>query len=156
MFKAKLIIDKEHELDVLKYSIHLNQGADTTGKPSQKTVLHPFSVEVASNSEVDFMHWMISPALMKQVELHVYPRTLDGQIRIYYFSDVCLIGLDTIFSGVDIPMTDKLKFTAAGLNTNNSTVDYSAFWRVTQLNQKTETTTKQENTNKINPNPKMD
>lgn len=147
-FKAKLVINKEHELDVLKYNISLKKGSDTTGKPSTKSTLNPFSIVVESGSKVDFLHWMISPNLTKQVELHIYPRTLDGKIRIIYFSDVHLIGLETTFSGIgEIPMIDNLQFTAAGLNTNNSTVDYSAYWRETRLNEESETTTIDENDN---------
>ncbi|MBE7653984.1 hypothetical protein J2Q11_13765 [Tenacibaculum finnmarkense genomovar finnmarkense] len=136
MFKVKLIIDKEHELNVLRYSIGLGQEKDITGRPTTKPVLNFLSVVVESGSKVDFLHWMISPMLMKQLELHLQER--EGErTRIIYLSDANLVELDSTFSATgNIPMTDTLKFTAAGLNTNNSSVDYSAYWRKTWLNEK--------------------
>ncbi len=136
MIKAKLVIDKEYELDVIRFSMGLFRKADETGKPTQNAVLNSLSVVVEANPKVDFMYWMLSPVLRKQVELHVYPRTIDKRLRIFYFSDVNLVGFDSFFSSTgEQPLIDELRFTAAGLNTNYSTVEYSASWRQTFLNQ---------------------
>ncbi len=139
-FKLKVFIDGE-ESNVLRYNLNLSQSSDITGRPTQKPVLQKLLLVLESNNKIDLMQWMISPNQTKQIELHIQERQGE-RTRILYFSDVNLVGLETTFSATgNIPMTDNLQITAAGLNTNNSAVEYSASWRTTFPEQEAEVTT---------------
>ncbi len=88
------------------------------------------------------MSWMISPNQTKQLELHIQERQ-EEKTRILYFSDANLVGLDTTFSATgNMSMTYNLQITAAGLKTNDSTVEYSASWRTTFPEQEVEPTSR--------------
>lgn len=141
-FKVKIIIDGE-EHNVLSYSFNLSKGSDTNGKPKTKTVLHKLSVKLESNNKTDLMSWMISTNQTKQIELHILARQGE-KTRILYFADTNLVGLNTTFSATgNTPMTDNLQMTAGGLNTNDSSVEYSAYWRTTFPQQEVKQTTRE-------------
>lgn len=72
-FKVKVFIDEE-ESNVLRYGLNLSQGSDTTGRPSQKPILHGLSLLLESNNKTDLMQWMVSPNQTKQIELHIQER----------------------------------------------------------------------------------
>ena len=129
-FKIELIID-EHSLNVLHYSLTFHQGADATGRPSQKPVFKGITLTFESQKGVNLMLWMISSGLTKTIKLKITPRD-GGRSRIITFYDAHLLGWLTNFdaNGTE-PLSETLQISAGGIKDSISNAEYTASWRVT-------------------------
>ncbi len=139
--KAKLIID-EKEINVLWFTFGFNQGADATGRPSQKSVFAGLKLIIETRKDLNLADWSFAPNETKQIELHIYPVILGGKTRKLYFYDCHLVNWINDFSSTDNqPMSETLNITAAGVKDSNFSTEYSAYWRTTFTQQEVEPTT---------------
>ena len=124
-FKIELIID-EHNLNVLHYSLTFHQGADATGRPSQKPVFQGVTLTFESQKGVDLMLWMISSGLTKTIKLKITPRD-GGRSRIITFYDAHLLGWLTNFDANGTkPLSETLQISAGGIKDSISNAEYTA------------------------------
>ena len=129
-FKIEFIID-EHNLNVLHYSLTFHQGADATGRPSQKSVFQGVTLTFESQKGVNLMLWMISSGLTKTIKLKITPRD-GGRSRIITFYDAHLLGWLTNFDANGTkPLSETLQISAGGIKDSISNAEYTASWRVT-------------------------
>jgi len=147
--KVKLLVDDEI-FNVLNYSIRLNQGADNTGRPTQRTVFKHLILTVESSKDTDFHIWMLEKNLTKNIELHLEPDILGTRIRKIKLYDAHLIALNTNFSSTsEEPLSETLTITAAGLEDSFSAGVYSSSWRVTYPQEETTATTIEEESKEL-------
>ncbi len=142
--KAKIIID-EQEINVFSFSFGFNQGADVTGRPSQKPRFLGLQLVIETRKDLNLADWSFTSNQTKQLELHIYPVIMGGKTRKMYFYDCHLLHWDNHFSSTgNEPMSEILHISAAGVKGSNSTAEYSAYWRTTYPQQTVEPTTIQE------------
>lgn len=131
MVKAKLIIDGK-EINVLWFTFGFHQGADYTGRPSQKPIFVGLKLIIETRKDLNLADWSFAPNQTKQIELHIYPVVIGGKTRKLYFYDCHLVGWKNAFSSTGSnPMSETLEITAAGVEDSNSNGVYSAYWRET-------------------------
>lgn len=131
MVKAKLIIDGK-EINVLWFTFGFNQGADRSGRPSQRPVFVGLKLIIETRKDLNLAEWSFSPNQTKQLELHIYPVILGGRTRKLYFYDCHLVNWKNAFSSTGSnPMSETLEITAGGMEDSNSAGVYSAYWRET-------------------------
>ncbi len=131
MVKAKLIIDGK-EINVLCFHFSFSQGADTTGRPSQKPVFVGLKLIIETQKDLNLADWSFSLNQTKQIELHIYPVVMGGKIRKLYFYYCHLVNWKNDFSSTGSnPMSETLEITCAGVEDSNSNGVYSAYWRET-------------------------
>jgi len=131
MVKAKLIIDGK-EINVLWFTFGFNQGADRSGRPSQRPVFIGLKLIIETQKDLNLAEWSFSPNQTKQLELHIYPVILGGRTRKLYFYDCHLVNWKNAFSSIGSnPMSETLEITCAGVEDSNSNGVNSAYWRET-------------------------
>lgn len=141
MVKAKLIIDGK-EINVLWFTFGFNQGADPSGRPSQRPVFVGLKLMIETQKDLNLADWSFSPNQTKQLELHIYPVVMGGKTRKLYFYDCHLVNWKNAFSSTGSnPMSETIEITCAGVETSDSTTVYSAYWRETYKEDNTKATT---------------
>lgn len=141
MVRAKLIIDGK-EINVLWYAFSFSQGADRSGRPSQRPIFNGIRLIIETRKDINFADWAFAPNQAKQIELHIYPVILGGKTRKIYFFDAHLVNWKNNFSSTGSnPMTETLEITAAGVEDTNSNGVYNASWRETFREENAEPTT---------------
>lgn len=141
MVRAKLIIDGK-EINVLWYTFSFNQGADSSGKPSQRPIFNGIRLIIETRKDLNLADWAFASNQTKQIELHIYPVIVGGKTRKIYFFDAHLVSWNNDFSSTGSnPMTEILEITAAGVEDTNSHAVYSAYWRETFREENVQPTT---------------
>jgi len=131
MVKAKLIIDGK-EINGLWFTFGFNQGADRSGRPSQRPVFVGLKLIIETRKDLNLAEWSFAPNQTKQIELHIYPVIMGGKTRKLYFYDCHLVNWKNSFSSTGSnPMSETLDITCAGVEDSTSTGVYSAYWRET-------------------------
>jgi len=131
LVKAKLIIDGI-EVNVLWFTFGFNQGADYSGRPSQRPVFVGLKLIIETRKDLNLAEWSFAPNQTKQIELHIYPVILGGRTRKLYFYDCHLVNWKNAFSSTGSnPMSETLEITCAGVEDSTSEAVYSAYWRET-------------------------
>lgn len=131
MVKAKLIIDGK-EINVLWFTFGFNQGADYSGRPSQRPVFLGLKLIIETRKDLNLADWSFAQNQTKQLELHIYPVILGGRTRKLYFYDCHLVNWKNAFSSTGSnPMSETLEITSAGVEDSISEGVYSAYWRET-------------------------
>jgi len=149
MVKAKLIIDGK-EINVLWFTFGFNQGADYSGKPSQRPVFVGLKLIIETRKDLNLAEWSFAPNQKKQIELHIYPIIMGGKTRKLYFYDCHLVGWKNDFSSTGSnPMSETLEITCAGVEDSTSAGVYSAYWRETFKDDNVESTVLEEPTPSI-------
>ncbi|MDC1162544.1 type VI secretion system tube protein TssD [Tenacibaculum sp.] len=148
MVKAKLIIDRK-EINVLWFTFGFNQGADYSGRPSQRPIFVGLKLIIEIRKDLNLAEWSFSPNQTKQIELHIYPVILGGRTRKLYFYDCHLVNWKNAFSSTGSnPMSETLEITCAGVEDSTSEAVYSSYWRETFPHQEVEPTTLDSNNEK--------
>lgn len=130
-FNAKLLID-EKEITILYFSLDFSQGSDVTGRPSQKPVFNKLVLTLETRKDINFYDWMLAKKLGKAIKIHITPRILGGRTRKISFYDAHLVHLDAHFSATsNMPASETLTITAAGVEDTFSAGVYAASWRTT-------------------------
>ena len=89
-FLAKLNID-DNEMNVLECSFGFHQGADNTGRPSQKPRGGQITILIESTNKTDFLEWMISSNMTKNGSIIFYKRDNLSSLKTVDFSEAyCL------------------------------------------------------------------
>lgn len=141
MVKAKLIIDGK-EINVLWFTFGFNQGADRSGRPSQRPVFTGLKLIIETRKDLNLADWSFAPNQTKQLELHIYPVIMGGKTRKLYFYDCHLVNWKNAFSSTGSnPMSETLEITCAGVEDSTSEAVYSAYWRKTFKEDNVEATT---------------
>ncbi len=144
MVRAKLIIDGK-EINVLWFTFGVNQGTDTSGRPSQKPVFIGLKLIIETQRDLNLADWSFAANQTKQLELHIYPVIMGGKTRKLYFYDCHLVNWANSFSSTgSSPMSERLEITAAGVKDSQSDSEYSAYWRTTFPSNNVEATTRSE------------
>ena len=142
--KAKLIID-DKEINILWFTFGFNQGADISGRPSQRPVFVGLKLIIETRKDLNLADWSFAPNQKKQIELHIYPIIMGGKTRKLYFYDCHLVGWKNDFSSIGSnPMSETLEITCAGVEDSTSSAVYSAYWRETFKEDNVEATTLKE------------
>jgi len=149
MVKAKLIIDGK-EINVLWFTFGFNQGADYSGKPSQRPVFVGLKLIIETRKDLILRNGLLLQTKKKQIELHIYPIIMGGKTRKLYFYDCHLVGWKNDFSSTGSnPMSETLEITCAGVEDSTSAGVYSAYWRETFKDDNVESTVLEEPTPSI-------
>jgi len=139
--KAKLLID-EKEYNILTFSLLFNQGADVTGRPSQRTVFKGVNITLETRKDTNFHEWMIQGNMPKNFVIRIIPNVLGGRVRKIKFYDAHLIHWKNNFSALDeAPVSETLTISAAGVEDSFSAGVYTAKWRVSFPENNTQATT---------------
>jgi len=89
-FLAKLNIDDD-QMNVLECSFGFHQGADNTGRPSQKPRGGQITILIESTNKTDFLEWMISSNMTKNGSIVFYKRDNMSSLKTVDFSEAyCL------------------------------------------------------------------
>lgn len=129
--KAKLIID-DMEVNILWFTFGFNQGADISGRPSQRPRFVGLKLIIETRKDLNLAEWSFSPNEKKQIELHIYPIIMGGKTRKLYFYDCHLVSWKNDFTATGSnPMSETLDITCAGVDDSTSAGVYSAYWRET-------------------------
>lgn len=144
-FHAKLIIDGI-EVNLLKFNYKFQRKADITNKPCTKPHFKNIYFEIETRKDLHLVDWAIARNETKQLELHIYPRILGGKTRILKLYDCHLLYWENHFSKKGTaPLIEKLIVSCGGIKDSNSSVEYSAYWRVTYDNNIEPTVLEEEN-----------
>ncbi len=147
--KAKILID-DYEINVLSFGFGFNQGTDTNNRPTKKSVFVGLQLEIETIRDLNLADWAFNSNQTKQLELHIYPVVMGGKTRKLYFYDCHLLQWDNHFSSTgNLPMSETLRISAAGMKDSNSTAEYSAYWRTTFPQQETQTVVEEKKQLKI-------
>lgn len=120
-FLSKLTIDDE-SMNVLKCSFSFEQGADNTGRPSQRPKGGQISILIESTNKTDFLEWMISPNMVKSGEIIFYKRDNLSSLKTIVFKDAyCLKYLEDFDSVSDEPLKTSLVISAKEITVKDTT-----------------------------------
>ncbi|MDX1270539.1 type VI secretion system tube protein TssD [Bizionia paragorgiae] len=120
-FLSKLTIDDE-SMNVLKCSFSFEQGADNTGRPSQRPKGGQISILIESTNKTDFLEWMISPNMVKSGEIIFYKRDNLSSLKTIIFKDAyCLKYLEDFDAVSDEPLQTSLVISAKELTVKDTT-----------------------------------
>ncbi len=125
-FLSKIIIDDD-SLNVLQCSFSFDQGADRTGRPSQKPIGGQIQLIVESTNKTDFLEWMISPDMTKDGEITFYKRDNMSSLKTLKFKDAFCLNYREDFDAVsDKPLTTRFIISAKELIIKDTT--YTNNW----------------------------
>ncbi|SEA00007.1 type VI secretion system tube protein TssD [Bizionia paragorgiae] len=120
-FLSKLTIDDE-SMNVLKCSFSFEQGADNTGRPSQRPKGGQISILIESTNKTDFLEWMISPNMVKSGEIIFYKRDNLSSLKTIIFKDAyCLKYVEDFDAVSDEPLQTSLVISAKELTVKDTT-----------------------------------
>lgn len=120
-FLSKLTIDDE-SMNVLKCSFSFEQGADNTGRPSQRPKGGQISILIESTNKTDFLEWMISPNMVKSGEIIFYKRDNLSSLKTIVFKDAyCLKYVEDFDSVSDEPLKTSLVISAKEITVKDTT-----------------------------------
>ena len=139
-FKAVLLID-DKEINIVKYHLDFKQGANVTGRPSQKPLFKGIAITIETQKEINFVEWMIAKNLTKQITILLIPNILGGRTRKIRLFDTHLVNWHQNFSSTsNKPLSETLNINAGGFEDSFSSGIYSSSWRVTFPDESTEAT----------------
>jgi len=120
-FLSKLTIDGE-TMNVLKCSFSFEQGADITGRPSQRPRGGQISVLIESTNKTDFLDWMISPNMIKDGEIIFYKRDNLSSLKTVVFKEAYCLNYHEDFDAVsDQPLKTRITISAKELKVKDTT-----------------------------------
>ena len=120
-FLSKLTIDDE-SMNVLKCSFSFEQGADNTGRPSQKPRGGQISILIESTNKTDFLEWMISSNMTKSGEIIFYKRDNLSSLKTVKFSEAYCLSYNEDFDSVsDEPLKTHVVISAKEISIKDTT-----------------------------------
>ena len=96
-FLAKINIDGD-EMNVLDCSFSFIQGADSTGRPSQKTKGGQISVLLESTGKTDFLDWAMSSNMSKEGKVTFFKRDNLSSLKAIQFKEAYCLEYTEIFN----------------------------------------------------------
>ncbi len=120
-FLSKITID-DTTLNVLKCSFSFDQGADRTGRPSQRPIGGQIQLLVESTNKTDFLEWMISSDMTKDGEITFFKRDNMSSLKTLKFKDAYCLSYREDFDAVsDQPLTTRFVISAKELTVKDTT-----------------------------------
>jgi len=120
-FLSQLTIDDDI-MNVLKCSFAFEQGADFTGRPSQKPRGGQVTIELESTNKTDFLEWMISSKMTKNGEIVFYKRDNMSSLKTLKFSDAYCLSYHEDFDAIsDEPLKTRIVISAKELKVKDTT-----------------------------------
>ncbi len=125
-FLAKLIIDDD-TMNILDCSFSFEQGADHSGKPSQRPRGGQIDVLIESTKKTDFLEWMLSTDSVKSGEIVFYKRdNLSGLKKIEFKNAFCLKYEESFHATDKDPFRTRLVISTKELSVNST--NYQNLW----------------------------
>lgn len=125
-FLAKLIID-ENTMNVLDCSFNFEQGADHTGKPSQRPKGGQINLLIETSKKIDFSEWIISQDSIKNGEIVFYRRDNLSSLKKITFKDAHCISYHESFNADDNdPFKTRLVVSAENISINSD--EFKNLW----------------------------
>lgn len=120
-FLSKITIDDE-TMNVLKCSFSFEQGADSTGRPSQKPRGGQISVLIESTNKTDFLEWMISPNMTKNGEIVFFKRDNMSSLKTIRFTEAYCLSYNEDFDAVSSdPLKTQIVISAKEISVRDTT-----------------------------------
>ncbi len=127
--QVKLLID-DMEVNVLSFNLGFHQNSDTNNRYISRPIFTGLNLVIETRKDLNLADWAFAENQVKQLELHIYPRVLGGRTRKLYFYDCHLVKWNNLFSSTGShPMSETLGITCAGVRDDQSSAEYSAYWR---------------------------
>lgn len=120
-FLSQLIVD-DNTMNVLNCSFEFDQGADQTGKPSQKPRGGQVTLLIESTNQTDFLEWMISPNMTKNGEITFYKRDNMSSLKTLTFTDAYCLNYREDFDAIsNEPLKTRIKLSAREITIKDTT-----------------------------------
>ncbi|PID68913.1 MAG: hypothetical protein CR968_00420 [Flavobacteriia bacterium] len=120
-FLSQMIIEDD-TMNVLSCSFSFQQGADSTGKPSQRPKGGQITVVIESTNKTDFLEWMISPNMTKDGEIIFYKRDNMASLKTIKFKEAYCLNYDEDFDAVnDNPLKTRIVISAKEVTVKDTT-----------------------------------
>ncbi len=120
-FLSQMIIEDD-TMNVLSCSFSFQQGADSTGKPSQRPKGGQITVVIESTNKTDFLEWMISPNMTKDGEIIFYKRDNMSGLKTIKFKEAYCLNYDEDFDAVnDNPLKTRIVISAKEISVKDTT-----------------------------------
>ncbi|MEL0644966.1 type VI secretion system tube protein TssD [Olleya sp. Ti.3.14] len=120
-FLSKLTID-DQTMNVLKCSFAFEQGADFTGRPSQRPRGGQITILIESTNKTDFLEWMISSNMTKSGEIIFYKRDNLSSLKTIKFKDAyCLNYVEDFDAVSDEPLKTHIVISAKEISIKDTT-----------------------------------
>ena len=120
-FLSQLTIDDD-TMNVLKCSFTFEQGADFTGRPSQKPRGGQVTIELESTNKTDFLEWMISSKMTKNGEIVFYKRDNMSSLKTLKFKEAYCLSYHEDFDAIgDEPLKTRIVISAKELKVKDTT-----------------------------------
>jgi len=120
-FLSQLTIDDD-TMNVLKCSFSFEQGADSTGRPSQKPKGGQISVLLESTNKTDFLDWMIAANMTKDGEIVFYKRDNMSSLKTIKFKGAYCLRYQEDFDAVGSePLRTHIIISAKELSVKSTT-----------------------------------
>ena len=120
-FLAKLNID-DNEMNVLECSFGFHQGADNSGRPSQKPRGGQITILIESTNKTDFLEWMISSNMTKNGNIVFYKRDNMSSLKTVDFSEAYCLDYVEDFDAVSAePLKTRVVISAKEISIKGTT-----------------------------------
>ncbi len=120
-FLSQMIIEDD-TMNVLSCSFSFQQGADSTGKPSQRPKGGQITVVIESTNKTDFLEWMISPNMTKDGEIIFYKRDNMTSLKTIKFKEAYCLNYDEDFDAVsNDPLKTRIVISAKEVTVKDTT-----------------------------------
>lgn len=137
-FVVKMYLGDE-VYNVLDYKVNFRQEIDYNGKPCAKSGGCKINVVIESTQNPQLIEWMCTPDLMQKVKLEISPAFTFGKSRVIDILDAYCVEYQDIFEHSSRePM--KTQITISPAIYKEGSVVFNEYWKVTDLNRKTDVT----------------
>ena len=120
-FIARLHLQGEEDINLLRCSFRLNQHIDVTGKASSKPMGGTISLTLADCKHPGLFDWMISPTQTKSGTITFYRRDNMSKLKTLQFNDAhCVDYYETYDHSNTQPMQVQITLSAKEVKLNES------------------------------------
>ena len=121
-FIAKLQVQNEEEMSVLRCGYRVNQDIDVTGKPTSVPQGGTINLVLISNSDSVLFEWMINPMQTKNGKITFIRYDTMSKLKILEFENAHCVGYYEQFDhGSEYPMKLEITISAHMLKLNDAT-----------------------------------
>lgn len=120
-FLAKLNIDDD-EMNILECSFNFNQGADSSGRPSQKPRGGQIKILIESTNKTDFLEWMVSNHMTKNGSIIFYKRDNMSSLKTIEFKEAYCLDYTEDFDAISAePLKTRVLISAKEITVKGTT-----------------------------------
>jgi hypothetical protein len=112
-FIARLQLQNEDELNVLRCSFHFNQNIDVTGKAASRAMGGIIDLTLASTNHPGLLEWMITTSQMKNGKITFVRYDTMSRLKMLEFENtLCVEYHETFDPAAEHPIILQLKLSA--------------------------------------------